>query len=260
MKVSPNKSAGQRRTPLDRRFWITLLILCAIGAAAATRRIVAIGGAPPAGSSEFLNLDAHFAAKARMTMVHIVPALLFVLLVPLQFVLSLRRRYPRFHRWIGRFIMALGLLVGISALWLSAHPVGGVVEGTATVLFGFLLLFSLGKAWLHIRNGRMELHREWATRMVAVALGVATTRPIMALFFATGRLTGLTPEQFFGPAMWLGFISTCLAGEAWIRYARLRTADNRGEPPRMARPPGQPLRSTDRARFYSMQMHRRDES
>jgi hypothetical protein len=187
-----------------------------------------------------LHLDAHFTTKARMTIVHIVPALLFVLLVPLQFVQSLRRRYARLHRWIGRCVMGLGLVVGVSALWLSAHPVGGVVEGAATVLFGFLFLFSIGKVWLHIRNGRMKLHGEWATRMVAVALGVATTRPIMALFFATSRLTGLTPEQFFGPAMWLGFISTCLAGEAWIRYARVRTAPNRGERAAYRQAPRQP--------------------
>ena len=112
------------------------MILCAIGAAAATRRIVALGSASLAGSSEFAGLDTHFAAKARMTLVHVVPSLLFVLLVPLQFVRSLRRRHPRFHRWIGRLIMGLGMVIGISALWLSAHPVGGVVEGTATILFG----------------------------------------------------------------------------------------------------------------------------
>jgi hypothetical protein len=55
-----------------------------------------------------------------------------------------------------------------------------------------------------------------------IALGVATTRPIIAAFFATSPLTGLTPEQFFGPAMWLGFTATYIAGEAWIRRTRSR--------------------------------------
>lgn len=158
-----------------------------------------------------------------MTLLHIVPSLLFVLLVPVQFVSSLRRRYPRLHRWTGRIIMALGLVIGISAIWLSPHPVGGLAEGTATMFFGCFFLFSLGKAWWHIRNGRVNLHREWVTRMIAIALGVATTRPIMAVFFATRPLTGLTPQQFFGPAMWLGFVSTYLTGEAWINYTRSRT-------------------------------------
>jgi hypothetical protein len=232
MKSEFIQSLGDQgiRRDRDRRFWIALVILCAIGTAAATRRIVALGSAPPAGSSEFAGLEARFADKASTTLLHIVPSLLFVLLVPLQFVSSLRRRYRRFHRWTGRLIMGLGLAIGISALWLSAHPVGGVVEGTATMFFGSLFLLSLGKACWHIRNGRIELHRECVIRMVATALGVATTRPIMAVFFATTRLTGLRPEQFFGPAMWLGFISTCLAGEAWIRYTRPQAAHNRSEP------------------------------
>ncbi|MGH9663333.1 MAG: DUF2306 domain-containing protein, partial [Bryobacteraceae bacterium] len=199
-----------------RRLWIALVILCAIGAAAAARRIVALETWPAAGSSEFAGLDAHFAAKAGITLLHIVPSLLFVLLVPLQFVPSLRGRHPRWHRWTGRAILTLGLVIGISALSLSAHPVGGIVEGTATVFFGCFFLFSLGKAWWHIRNGRVDLHREWVTRMVAIALGVATTRPIMGVFFATRSLTGLTPHEFFGPAMWLGFVSTYFAGEVWI--------------------------------------------
>jgi hypothetical protein len=143
---------------------------------------VALGTAPLAGRSELAGLDAHYAAKAGMTLLHVVPSLLFVLLVPLQFVSSWRGRYPILHRWTGRMLMGLGAVIGISALWLSAHPVGGLAEGTATILFGCFFLFSLGKAWWHIRNGRVELHREWVMRMVATALGVATTRPIMAVF------------------------------------------------------------------------------
>jgi hypothetical protein len=208
------------RTQRDRRIWVALVVLCAIGAGAATRRIVALGTAPLAGRSELAGLDAHYAAKAGMTLLHLVPSLLFVLLVPLQFVSSWRGRYPILHRWTGRMLMGLGAVIGISALWLSAHPVGGLAEGTATILFGCFFLFSLGKAWWHIRNGRVELHREWVMRMVAIALGVATTRPIMAVFFATSRLTNLTPRQFFGPAMWLGLTSTYLASEAWINYSQ----------------------------------------
>jgi hypothetical protein len=211
------------------------LILCAIGAGAAARRIAALATGPGGGSSQFGNLDAHFATKAAMTMVHVVPSLLFVLLIPLQFVPSLRTRHPRFHRWSGRVIMVLGIVIGVSALLLSGSPVGGLMESSATIFFGCFFLFSLGRAWWHIRNRRVELHREWATRMVAIVLGVAATRPIMAVFFATSRLTGWTPHQFFGPAMWIGFVSTYFAGEAWIRYSRSRKERSRKEPVRLER-------------------------
>jgi hypothetical protein len=160
-----------------RLLWIVMVPLCAIGAAAVTRRLVVLGTAPVAGPPQFAGLDASFAAKAGITPVHIVPSLLFVPLVPLQFVPSLRRRRPRLHRWTGRVLMSLGVVIGITALRLSVHPVGGAVEATATILFGCYFPFCLGKAWWHIRTGQMELHRVWATRMVAIALGVATTRP-----------------------------------------------------------------------------------
>jgi hypothetical protein len=211
---------------MTRRVRIALVVLCAIAAAAAARRIGALGGTPATGSGELANLDAHFAAKSALILLHLIPSLLFVLLVPLQFAASLRRRYPRLHRWIGRVTMMLGIVIGLSALVLSAHPVGGLTEATATILFGCFFLFCLAKAWWHIRNMRVELHREWVTRMVAIALGVATTRPIMAVFFATSRLTGLTPAQFFGPAMWLGLVSTYLAGEAWIHFSRYQGTDS----------------------------------
>lgn len=211
---------GVKERTTVRRLWIGLILLCLIGAAAATRRIVALASAPVASASPTAGLDREFAAKAQLTLLHIVPSLLFVLLVPLQFVSRLRWRYPRVHRWTGRVIVVLGAVLGLSALRLSAHPVGGLVEASATTLFGVSFLFCLGKAWLHIRNCRVELHREWAIRMTAIALGVATTRPVMAVFFATSRLTGLTPQEFFGPAMWIGFVSTYLAGEAWIRRSR----------------------------------------
>lgn len=206
----------------QRRFWIVLLLLCAIGAAAAIRRIVAFTATPIAGASPFASLDAHFDAKAGLTLIHIVPSLALVLLVPLQFVSSLRRRHPKFHRWNGRVLMCLGIVAGISALWLSAHPVGGIVEGTATTFYGCFFLVSLGRAWFVIRNRRPRLHREWVTRMVAIALGAAATRPVIGVFFATSRLTGLSPEQFFGPAMWLGFTMSYTAGEMWIRHTRPR--------------------------------------
>jgi uncharacterized membrane protein len=213
----PQRRKGSEKSQSGRRLWIALLILCAIGAAAATRRIVALGSTPAAGSADFGRLDAHFAAKAGMTLLHIVPSLFFVLLVPLQFISSLRDRHPRVHRWTGRVIVGLGVVLGGSALWLSAHPVGGLAESSATIFFGCFFLFALSKAWRHIRNGRVALHREWATRMTAIALGVATTRPIMGVFFATSRLTGLTPHDFFGPAMWLGLTSTYIAGAAWLQ-------------------------------------------
>src|SRR5258708_1183455 len=140
-EVLEERTAGR-----NRRAWIVLAILCAIGAAAAIRRFVALGTVSTGAPAALLALDEHFRSKAGAILLHVAPSLLFVLLAPLQFVSSLRRRRPRLHRWTGRAVMSLGGVLGISALWLSVHPVGGVVEGSATISFGCLFLFSLARA------------------------------------------------------------------------------------------------------------------
>ena len=208
-----------------------MVVLCLIGAAAAARRIVALETAPLAGASPLAGLDRQFAAKAGMTLLHIVPSLLFVLLIPLQFVSdaaapssarpSLDRSRDRSPGSRDRYFSA------------AAERSPGGRPGRSVGHHALRLLFSAfsRKAWWHIRNRRVELHREWATRMVAIALGVATTRPVMAVFFATSRLTGLTPQQFFGPAMWIGFVTTYLAAEAWIRHSRAGVSYCAVQPP-----------------------------
>lgn len=54
-------------------------------------------------------------------------------------------------------------------------------------------------------RGEMARYREWMMWAVSVLLGIASTRPVMGVFFATSRLTHLEPQQFFGIAFWIGF-------------------------------------------------------
>jgi len=39
----------------------------------------------------------------------------------------------------------------------------------------------------------------------------------MGMFFATARVTHLTPAQFFGIAFWIGFSINTLIVELWLR-------------------------------------------
>lgn len=211
---------------LRRAMWIGLILLCVIAAGEAIRRITALAFPPRSSPPQIASLDEAFAKKPALTLAHIVPALLLVVLVPFQFSRSFRDRHIRVHRWMGRIVMSLGLIIGISALALIRHPVGGPTEATAILCFDGLFLLALTKAFLYIRRGRVELHREWVIRAVSVALGVATVRPVMAIFFATSRLTGLALKDFFGIAFWIGFTMTYIAAEAWVRYTRGRNSNS----------------------------------
>jgi uncharacterized membrane protein YvlD (DUF360 family) len=98
----------------------------------------------------------------------------------------------------------------------TMQSIGGVNQAAATILFGSYFLFALSKAFWHIRRREVTLHRQWMIRAFAIGLAVATIRPIVGIFFATSRFTGLTPTQFFGTAFWIGFVLHLIAAEVWI--------------------------------------------
>jgi len=154
-------------------------------------------------------------------MIHILPAILFVVLGLAQFVKRIRAQRPWVHRWIGRIVIALGILIGITGIIMGfTIPVSGVSETTAITFFGIFFLFALLKGFVHIRNHQTALHREWMIRAFAVGMAVTTTRPIVGVFFATSSLTGLGPRDFFGSALWIGFTLHLIVAEVWINRTR----------------------------------------
>lgn len=214
-------STGSARTG-HRWMWRLMIVLCVIASIAVVRRLTVLTAPPQKGPPQLVNLDRQFSDEARLTAAHIIPGLLFVILLPFQFSRSFRNRHLTAHRWIGRILLALGLVIGITAFAMSRHPVGGALENSAIYFYDSFFLFSLIRAFIHARNREIALHREWMIRANSILLGIATTRPVMGVFFATSPLTGLTPHQFFGIAFWIGFSLTYLAGEAWIRHTRVR--------------------------------------
>jgi hypothetical protein len=202
-------------------------VLVAIGLAAVTRRAYVLLFTPHI-SSQFdasrlaaaAALDTGVAAHQTLVFLHIIPAFLFMSLIPFQFVETFRQRHLTWHRWTGRILMVLGTGVGLSALVMSfTMNIGGVSETTATTFFAILFLVFLALGFWNIRRGRIVSHRVWMIRAFAVALGVATTRPIIGAFFAAGRLS---PHEFFGAAFWLGFTITLLGAEGWIHYVETK--------------------------------------
>ena len=203
--------------PASRLVWSVFFLLCVIAAAAAVRRIVVLIVPPVVQRApELAALDTAFASRNVLTLFHIVPALLFVVLLPAWFSHTVRNRVHG-HRTITYALFFLGTIIGATAIPLSMHPTGGLNEAAAAILYDALFLFSLIRAWILFHSGDWALHRTWMMRGIAVLLGIATTRPVMGVFFATESVTHLQPQQFFGTAFWIGFTATYIAGEAYLR-------------------------------------------
>jgi hypothetical protein len=159
-----------------------------------------------------LRLDAFFKTHAILTYVHIFAALVFVCVLP--FVFWSRTRASTLVRLL---FYTVGTIVGFSAFGMVVHPVGGGIEGAAVIFYNGLFLASLAVSCWTWKMGHTEDSLRWTLRATAISLGIATTRPVMGIFFAMSRLTHWTPEQFFGPAFWVGFSINTLVMELWLR-------------------------------------------
>ena len=205
---------------LTRCVWAAALLLVAIALLAVLHRAIVLSD--PSLMARTGNpavvVDTAFASYPALTLVHIIPGALFMILGPLQFVRRIRAKHLAFHRWSGRVFFACGLLIGFSALALTFQTsIGGANERAATVLFAIVFLFELTRAFLLIRRRRIALHREWMIRAFAIGLAIATIRPIVGAFFAARQLN---PHEFFGIAFWIGFTIHFILGEVWINYTR----------------------------------------
>lgn len=189
-------------------FWVCIVIAVAV----VCRRLVALAHPSRSGPPQMGNLDEFFASHAALTLAHIVPALFFVLTAAMFY----SRRFAGAH-WLERMMYPLGAVVGITAYAMSVDAVGGWTERSAVIFFNSLFLYSLTRSYGYMRRGQELLTRRWLTRAVGILLGIATTRPVMGVFFATSRLTHLQPNQFFGIAFWIGFSINTLVVELWLR-------------------------------------------
>jgi len=187
-------------------FWACIVIAIAV----VLRRVVALVHPQQSEPPQLAGLDTAFASHAGLTLAHILPAMAFVVLIPVVLL-----RWSK-AAWLEQVLFLLGGVVGITAYGMSAYAVGGWVERSAVLFFNSLFLFSLGRAYWHMRHGVLLQERRWLIRAIGILLGIATTRPVMGVFFATSRLTHLEPRQFFGIAFWVGFSINTIAVELWL--------------------------------------------
>ncbi len=161
---------------------------------------------------------------------HVVLGAVYMLFAPLQFVGRIRSRHLGYHRRMGRVLVAVGMVVGVTALFLGlVIPFSGWAERVLIGLFGSLFLFTLGKGFVHVRAGRVALHREWMIRAFAIALAIATQRVI----FVPSLLVVGDPTHgqivTLSVAAWAAalIVHSSLA-EIWIRITRKRGVTGTG--------------------------------
>jgi Predicted membrane protein (DUF2306) len=92
-------------------------------------------------------------------------------------------------------------------------------------LFGTLFLVALLKGFVHVRAGRVALHREWMIRAFAIALSIATIR----LIYIPALLIVADPTDAQNALLWdasfaVAFVVNTSVAELWIRATRRSSA------------------------------------
>jgi hypothetical protein len=150
---------------------------------------------------------------------HVIPAGIWMTLAPFQLVKRIRSRWLNYHRWAGRVLAALGLMVGAAALFMAwVIPIVGWPERVIIGFFGVLFLVALSKGFLHARARQILLHREWMIRAFAIALAISTVRLIeIPLLIAVGVQS---LQAIYIIANGGAFTLHAVVAEVWIRTGR----------------------------------------
>jgi uncharacterized membrane protein len=160
-----------------------------------------------------------FAVWPRAILFHVGAAVVFLLLVPLQFSRTIRVRHPRVHRWSGRVILlTVASIAGAGFFFGIGMPYAGPSESIPVVIFGSLFVYSAARGWWLIRRDDRVRHREWMIRMVAVAYGAAIQR---VTSFPLLMITGRPPSEWFVTSVWIGFVTSVAIAELYIRRPQL---------------------------------------
>ncbi|MDB9879466.1 DUF2306 domain-containing protein [Pseudomonadales bacterium] len=215
------------RVALERLGWCIVLILVGIAITSVINRVFFIFESlrvqvmDPA--EVFNPFDIRYYEHWLVTLLHIVPSLLIVIIGPLQFVRMIRKRYPVWHRLSGRVYIFCGVISAVSGLFFGVlHPFMGNTglgfnQAVATLFFGIYTLFCLYKAYSSIRIGNVGLHREWMIRTWAIMLGIATERLLLGFFLST---SSIDISVLFGTTFWMAAVINISASEAWINLTR----------------------------------------
>jgi hypothetical protein len=214
-RVQHIESPAPSKAPLGLRigFWACI----AISVAVVLRRVAALAAPGSSAAPQLEKLDTSFASHAALTLAHIIPALAFVIVVPF-----LLLRPPGKTIWAERILFPLGVVVGLTAYAMSSFAIGGWIERSAVLVFNTWFLISLARAFAYSQRAELVLERRWLLRAIVVLLGIATTRPVMGVFFATSPVTHLTVNQFFGIAFWIGFSINAAVVEIWLHSGARR--------------------------------------
>lgn len=191
--------------------WLTVAAALVIGIASLRYALPGMPLAPPLPNA---------ALQPELLVLHAVASAMALMLGAGQFLLPRRGRTLVLHRCGGRLYVLAVLLGGASGLGLAGTSATGAVAAGG---FGLLAVFWLGVtglAFVAVVQRRMEAHRRWMLRSMALTGAAITLR----LYLPAANLLDLPFELSYPAIAWLCWVPNLLAVEWRLRRATVAPA------------------------------------
>lgn len=214
-------------TSVRRDWWIpvSLLALTLVPALAGAARLVDLSSGRTAENARFFDLPAPI-------IVHILGATTYCVLGAFQFMPSLRRRRPRWHRLAGRVLVPAGLAAALSGMWMAVRPDLPVHDNAALMwvrlFFGTLMVVGLVLGVAAILRRDVRTHQRWMARAYAVAQGAGTQVIVLGPMMLLSPGPGAEPAggNLKATGMAAAWVINLAVAEWLVRRSQSRSAQS----------------------------------
>ena len=133
---------------------------------------------------------AHYVANHNLPLyAHIVFAPLALVLMPFQFWKGLRNGNRALHRLVGYSYVGSVVIAALGSLFILPRFAGSPWASAGFALLALLWIYTTGRAVLHARVGRTDMHRLWMMRSAALTFAAVVLRLITIPLMSTMTLT-----------------------------------------------------------------------
>jgi uncharacterized membrane protein len=139
---------------------------------------------------------------------------------------AFRSKRLRLHRWMGRIYLLSVLVGGVAGFYLAVTAFGGLPTRIGFSMLAALWLTTGAMAYRHIRQGNVQMHREWMIRNYALTFSAVMLRLWLPLFMTLGY--GF-PEAYMTVA-WLCWFPNLLVAELIISRGKTRVTRQKAKP------------------------------
>lgn len=191
---------------------IGLLLLSLIPSVGGIVRLVELGI-----DSEFLPKNPRIRLAPTPVVFHLLSVVPYCILGAFQFLPSFRKKYPNWHRLVGRLLVGAGIVSALSGLWMTHYysfpdDRQGDLLYFVRILAGIAMIAFIILGLSSVLKKRIMQHQAWMIRAYALGQGAGTQVLVTIPWLLTvGEPMGLTRDIL----MSLAWVINIFVGE-WV--------------------------------------------